>query len=129
MKETQGVAVATYQVPEKEFPAFYSRNSGFKAPYNVNNPIEAAKLIVTSKVLNLNSSILIAVPVPEKYAMNGKDIDAAIEDALQDAKSKNIQGKEITPFLLTAIGKITNNESLNTSNFRKLKKKKIQNKI
>ncbi|XP_031625901.1 pseudouridine-metabolizing bifunctional protein C1861.05 [Contarinia nasturtii] len=113
--ETQGVCVTTYGTDEKDFPAFFSRKSGFKAPYNINSPIEAAKLIITSKTLNLNSSILIAVPVPEEYAMNGKDIDAAIEDALQNAKSSNIQGKEITPYLLSVIGKITNNQSLNTN--------------
>lgn len=136
--ETQGITVTTYQVPEKDFPAFYSKRSGHKAPFNINSPIEAAKLILTSKYLN--SSILIAVPVPDQFAMNGlmiarstllqyienfyclnlhllsdKQIDVAIEDALEKARSCGISGKEITPFLLSEIGRITNNESLKTS--------------
>lgn len=72
--ETQGVTCATYNTPDREFPAFYCRKSGYKAPYNVNDPIEAAKLIATSKILNLQSSILIAVPVPEEFAMDGRKI-------------------------------------------------------
>lgn len=70
--ETQGVTVTTFNTPDRDFPAFYCRKSGYKAPYNVNDPIEAAKLIATSNALNLNSSILIAVPVPEQFAMNGE---------------------------------------------------------
>lgn len=70
--ETQGVTVTTYQSPDKDFPAFYSRNSGCKAPYDIKNPTEAAKLIISAEQLNLNSGILIAVPIPDKFSMNGK---------------------------------------------------------
>lgn len=141
--ETQGVTVTTYQVLEKDFPAFYSRISGYKSPYNLNTPIEVAKLIYTSKMLKFDSSILIAVPVPEENAMCSKSgihrfykhnikgeriffnvhllldifIENVIEEALGRAKSCGISGKEITPFLLTAISEITNNKSLETSNY------------
>lgn len=70
--ETQGVMVASYQSINNDFPAFYTQRSGFKAPYNINTPKEAAAMILTAKALKLNSGILIAVPVPEKYAMNGE---------------------------------------------------------
>ncbi|XP_055305560.1 uncharacterized protein LOC129570133 [Sitodiplosis mosellana] len=113
--ETQGVTCATYNTPEKDFPAFYCRKSGYKAPYNVNDPIEAAKLIATSKTLNLNSSILIAVPVPEEFAMNDEYMNRIIVDALEKAKLSGIFGKDVTPFLLNAIGTFTNNKSLRTN--------------
>lgn len=73
-KETHGVTVATYQSPEKDFPAFYSRKSGSKASYNLESPLEAAKLINTAKKLAMNSGILIAVPVPDEYSMDGNVI-------------------------------------------------------
>lgn len=38
-----------------------------------------------------------------------------ILDALNKAQSSGISGKEITPFLLDVIGKLTNNKSLETS--------------
>lgn len=70
--ETQGVFVSTFQVPDKEFPAFYTRTSGVKAPYNFADAIEAAKCIGKSLQLGLKSGMLIGVPVPEEKAMNGK---------------------------------------------------------
>lgn len=64
--------VASYQCPDKDFPAFYSKRSGCKAPYNLANAYEAAQLILSSKQLKMNSGILIGVPVPDEYAMDGK---------------------------------------------------------
>lgn len=69
--ETQGVTVSSYGAVERDFPAFYTRKSGSKAPYNIDSPIEAAKMILASKLMKLNSGILIAVPVPEEFAMDG----------------------------------------------------------
>ena len=69
--ETQGVFVSTYQVPDKEFPAFYTRSSGVKAPYNFADAMEAAKCIDKAHQLGLKSGMLIGVPVPKEHAMNG----------------------------------------------------------
>lgn len=70
--ETQGVFVSTFQVPDREFPAFYTRQSGVKAPYNFADAAEAAACIDKSHQLGLGSGILIGVPVPEQHAMDGK---------------------------------------------------------
>jgi pseudouridine-5'-phosphate glycosidase/pseudouridine kinase len=43
-QETEGVAVATYG-SSREFPAFFTPNSGFQAPYNLTNPTQAAHFI------------------------------------------------------------------------------------
>ena len=47
--------------------------------------------------------------------MDEKVIDQAISKALKEASNKKITGKEITPFLLERISKITNKESLNSN--------------
>lgn len=134
--ETQGVFVGTYQCPEYDFPAFYTRKSGVKVAYNFLNTKEVAELIQKSIMLELNSGILIAVPVPQEFAMNGKKtfknlyififikylnfsteqkINKAIENALADANCKGVKGKEVTPFILSAVAKITSGKSLETS--------------
>lgn len=69
--ETQGVFVSTFQVPDREFPAFYTRSSGVKAPYNFIDAADAAKCIDKSLQIGLKSGMLIGVPVPEEHAMNG----------------------------------------------------------
>ena len=70
--ETQGVCVTTFQCPDQEFPAFYTRTSGVKAQYNFNDATDAALCINKSIQLGLNSSILIGNPVPNEFAMDGK---------------------------------------------------------
>lgn len=97
------------------FPAFYSRKSGSHAPYNVNTAQQAAEIIKSSKDLGLKSGILLAVPVPEEEALSEDDIQEAIEQALNEARGKDIEGKHITPFLLNAIAHITEGKSLQTS--------------
>ncbi|XP_011187829.1 uncharacterized protein LOC105215554 [Zeugodacus cucurbitae] len=113
--ETQGVCVATYGVDDCSFPDFYTRNSGCKVPYNLNGPQEAANLIKALKELELKSGILIGVPVPEQFAANKNIIDAAIEEATNQAKIEGISGKQVTPYLLAAIAKITKGRSLDAN--------------
>lgn len=97
------------------FPAFYSRTSGCHAPYNVVSAIEAAEIIDSSLNLNLKSGMLFAVPVPEKNALEEQFLHEAIEQALEDAQRQGVAGKNITPFLLNAVAKITKGRSLQTS--------------
>lgn len=49
------------------------------------------------------------------YDLAENKINAAIEEALKDAKLKGISGKEVTPFILAAVSKITAGKSLETS--------------
>ncbi|XP_036318091.1 pseudouridine-metabolizing bifunctional protein C1861.05 [Rhagoletis pomonella] len=110
--ETQGVCVATYGVEDCSFPDFYTRDSGFKAPYNLRDPKEAANLIKSMRELKVGSGVLIGVPIPEQYAANKNIIEAAIQKAIGEADSQGISGKQVTPYLLEAIAKITKGSSL-----------------
>jgi pseudouridine-5'-phosphate glycosidase len=108
--ETFGVPVVGLKT--WEFPAFYTRESGLKVDYKVDDEIEAAKIIKTKWDLGLKGGILIANPIPEEYALDKAYIDKAIEDALYEAEKRNIKGKEITPFLLDKIKDLTQGKSL-----------------
>ena len=74
-QETQGVCVATVG-DSAEFPAFYCRSSGCKSPYHVTSPQEAARLVKSMLDLNIRSGLLLAVPVPEKDALDGKKTES-----------------------------------------------------
>ncbi|XP_037924318.1 pseudouridine-5'-phosphate glycosidase [Hermetia illucens] len=113
--ETQGVCVAAYQSDTGHFPAFYTRSSGVKAPYNLKTPQEAALMIKSSLDLQLQSGILIGVPIPKKYAADEKVINDAIEYAVSAAKKRGIAGKEVTPFVLEAVSKVTAGKSLESN--------------
>lgn len=109
--ETQGVCVATYGA-SKNFPAFFSPQSGFTSPYNVCNPEEAAELIASTLPLGLQSGVLIAVPIPEEHAAVGLQIEEAIQTAVTEASDKGITGRDVTPFILQKVNDLTKGKSL-----------------
>ena len=111
--ETMGVPVLGYKT--KELPAFYTPHSGLAVDYQIDSPEEAARVILEKRRNNLAGGILITNPIPEKYAMNSKIINDAIEKALKMADEQGIKGKEITPFLLKNIVDITGGDSLESN--------------
>jgi len=111
--ETYGVPVLGYKTDE--FPAFYSRKSGYKCDKAANSAAEIADIIKAKWDLGLKGGVLIANPVPEADAIEFDYINSKIESAIEDAAQKNIKGKELTPFLLDRIKEITDGKSLETN--------------
>ncbi|MGO1713409.1 MAG: pseudouridine-5'-phosphate glycosidase, partial [Senegalia sp. (in: firmicutes)] len=111
--ETQGVPVIGFATDE--FPAFYTRKSGFNVDYRVDDTKELAKAIKTKWDLNLDGGLVISNPIPEKYEMDSEKINTAIENAVKEAEEKGIKGKETTPFLLSKIKDITQGKSLESN--------------
>ncbi|HMS64904.1 MAG TPA: pseudouridine-5'-phosphate glycosidase [Ignavibacteria bacterium] len=111
--ETLGVPVIGYKT--LEFPAFYTRESGFKSNYRMDTPKEIADALRIKWELGLTGGAVIANPVPKAYSMDKKIIDKAILTALKKAETKGISGKEVTPFLLSEIKDITEGKSLDTN--------------
>ena len=109
--ETQGVCVASYG-DTRAFPAFYTRDSGHKAPYNVTSASEAARLVHENLRLNIGSGVLLGVPIPEDQAADGDKIEEAVKIAVEEAKDKNISGREVTPYILSRLNDLTGGESL-----------------
>ncbi len=108
--ETKGVPVIGYQTDY--LPAFYTNKSNFKLRHRLNTPLEIANVIKTKFGIGLKGGLVIANPIPEQYAMDEHKINDAIEQALLKAECQNIEGKDVTPFLLEAIVKATDGQSL-----------------
>ncbi|MCT4619283.1 MAG: pseudouridine-5'-phosphate glycosidase [Marinisporobacter sp.] len=108
--ETHGVPVIGFGT--EEFPAFFTRKSGFGVDYQVDSELELAKALKAKWDLNLKGGMVIGNPIPKEYEMDYEIITTAIENALQEAKEKDIKGKETTPFLLSKIKAITGGKSL-----------------
>jgi pseudouridine-5'-phosphate glycosidase len=107
----------TYGVPvlvngSDEFPAFYSRSSGFAAPLRIDGPDEAAAVMKATWDLGLPSGLVIANPVPAADEIPAEVIGKHIDQALADAEARDIHGKDITPFLLARIVELTGGDSL-----------------
>lgn len=96
--ETNGVCILGWRCDE--FPAFYSSKSGLPVDERIENAQEAAQIIRSRDKLKMQNAVLITVPVSEKDEISNETIDKILHSALAEAESKNIRGKEVTPFLL-----------------------------
>lgn len=111
--ETMGVPVLGFKT--KELPAFYTPHSGLPVNYQLDSYKEAAEVIYHKRQNRLDGGILITNPIPEKYAMDSKVINHAIQKALGEAEQLGIKGKEVTPFLLKKIVELTGGDSLESN--------------
>ena len=108
--ETMGVPVLGYK--SKNLAAFYSKDSGLPLDYEMNDAKEIASVIYYKRQMHLDGGILISNPIPDEYSIPNEKINFYIENALNEAKKKNVKGKDVTPFLLKHIKENTNGESL-----------------
>jgi pseudouridine-5'-phosphate glycosidase len=111
--ETSGIPVVTFG--QDEFPAFYSRKSGFKSPLSLNSASEIANLMHVKWQMGLNGSVLIANPIKQEDEVPYEKMEVFIQDCLKEADNQKISGKNITPFLLKRIAEITGGDSLKSN--------------
>lgn len=108
--ETHGVPVIAFGQPD--FPAFWSRSSGLRAPLSMSTPGDIAAAHLMRAKLGLNGGQLIANPIPQAAEIPRAEITPIIEAALAEAQAKNITAKAVTPFLLQRIYELTQGRSL-----------------
>jgi pseudouridine-5'-phosphate glycosidase len=111
MLETLGVLVIGYRT--SEFPAFYTARSGVALEHRVDTAGELAA-IVRSRWNGLASAggILVCNPIPDDDALDATSIDIAIATALAEATAQRITGKQLTPFLLARLARVTGGASI-----------------
>lgn len=108
--ETHGVPVVGYQT--SSLPAFFTRDSAFQVDYRLDTPSAIAQVLHAKWSMGLDGGMVIANPIPPEFAMPRDAIDAAIEQALAEAKAQGVGGKESTPFLLARVCELTGGDSL-----------------
>ena len=117
--ETQGVLVCVYDDGEDQtgcqdeeglfFPAFFQRKSQVKVSNVMKSPDDVARLIWTRDQLKQSNGILVGNPIPIGHEVI---VEEAIEEAVKDAEKNKIQGKDVTPFILNRITRLTEGSSL-----------------
>jgi len=111
--ETHGVPVVS--VGQPGFPAFFTRESGFDADFQLDTPEQQARFIRTKWQLGLTGGVVVSNPVPEAAALENAEIDGIIAQALREAGAQGVKGKAVTPFLLARIKDLTGGRSLATN--------------
>ena len=112
-RETKGVPVLGYRT--ETLPAFYTDESDFKVDYRMDSPEEIAAAVTAQRDMGYPGGMLITNPIPHQYAMPKDVIDAAINQALAEAKEQGVKGKATTPFLLARVCELTGGESLKSN--------------
>jgi pseudouridine-5'-phosphate glycosidase len=108
--ETLSVPVVVFRADE--FPAFYSRSSGYAAPLRLDSADAIARLMQAKWQLGIAGGISIANPIPAADEISAARIDGAIRAALAEAGARGIIGKDATPFILAKVNEITAGDSL-----------------
>lgn len=108
--ETQGVGVFGYRTDE--FPAFFTRHSGAKAPLVMHTATQGAQYLLALRQLGYVSGGILGVPIPKEFEAEGKLIEDAIQQALREADAKEVHGRDVTPFILKRVNELTKGKSL-----------------
>jgi pseudouridine-5'-phosphate glycosidase len=108
--ETLSVPVVAYRADE--FPAFYSRSSGRKAPLRLDTAEDIARMMQAKWSLGIAGGISIANPIPPASEIPAATIERAIEAAVREMAARRIGGKDATPFMLAKVNEITGGDSL-----------------
>ena len=111
--ETHGVPVIAYG--QDDFPAFWSRSSGLRAPLRMDSAEAIAKAHRLRGVLGLPGGQLVANPIPLDAEIPRAEITPVIEQALAEAAAQGIAAKAVTPFLLQRIFELTEGRSLQSN--------------
>jgi pseudouridine-5'-phosphate glycosidase len=96
--ETYGITVVGYGCDE--MPAFYSRQGSLPIDVRCDSPAEVVQLFRTQRELEIESTLLVTVPVPAEAEVPQELLNRILGESLRDAERSNIAGRELTPFLL-----------------------------
>jgi pseudouridylate synthase len=96
--ETHGLSVVGYACDE--LPAFYTRRSGLPVDVRVESAADVGALVRARRALESAGALLVTVPVPAESEVPAEVLQAALDDALNEAAQAHITGRELTPFLL-----------------------------
>jgi pseudouridine-5'-phosphate glycosidase len=108
--ETYGITVVGYGCDE--MAAFYSRSSSLPIDARCDSPAEVARLFSTQSDLGIQSALLVTVPVPAAAEVPANTLQQALDQSLSAAAEAHITGRDLTPFLLDRMSRLSEGGTL-----------------
>lgn len=108
--ETHGVTLVGYGCDE--MPAFYARRSGLPVDARADSAEEVADIARARDALGLEAAVVVAVPVPEGFEVDERLMEESLSEALSAAASRGVAGRELTPFLLAHMSRLSSGATL-----------------
>lgn len=111
--ESLGVPVIGYRT--NELPGFFSVETGIRLDARADSAAEIVSAYRTHRALGRMQSILVVQPPPERTALPAADVARAVNEARTAAKRDSIRGAAVTPYLLSAVTRLTKGTSLDAN--------------
>lgn len=108
--ETLNVGVLGYGT--SQFPGFYLADSGFAVDWSADTPESVAAAMHARHSLRIPSALVVANPIPVTEQLDPDIHDRVLDEGLRLAASRNVTGKDVTPFLLDHFHRATHGASL-----------------
>jgi pseudouridine-5'-phosphate glycosidase len=108
--ETRGVPVVGFGTDH--LPAFWSAQSPWRVPMRADRAEQVAALMAARDALGLGGGVLVANPIPEADEIAYETMAVLVEQALEEARLQRIEGKAVTPFLLSRLLTLSDGASL-----------------
>lgn len=109
--ETLSVPVLGYR--SDRFPGFYLSDSGFAAPWRIEEPGQAAAVLAARRRLDLDqAAVVVANPLPPDRQLDPALHDRTLAEGLALLEAESVTGKDVTPRLLEYFHTATGGASL-----------------
>jgi len=108
--ETLGITLVGFGTDR--FPGFTLADSGEAVTWRVDTPDEVAAVRRHADRLGLAAAVLVANPIALEHELDRELHDHALDRALTEADAAGLSGKDVTPFLLDAMQRLTDGASL-----------------
>ena len=114
LEKLESLAVPLLNYRTDNFPEFY--HCGSKAPFGTrcDEPEDLATAIALSLEL-YDHAPLVVQAIPEEYALKRKELESWIQDGLAAAIEEKIEGKAVTPFLLSFVAEASEGQTLDAN--------------
>ena len=112
LSHTQSEAEKPSLVPGKlladrtdSLPAFYVRDSGIPLEHRVDSAADIASIVEARNRLGMQTGILVTNPIAEADQVDPRKHEKVLQAALRKAAEENVEGKAMTPYILSYMQK------------------------
>lgn len=114
LEKLESLAVPLVLYRTETFPEFY--NSGKESPLGIRceEPEEIALAVNISLDLH-NQAPLVAQCIPSEYSIPPQKLEAWVNEGLEKAEKEGVEGKAVTPFLLSHIAEASEGQTLDAN--------------
>ena len=111
--ETLGIPVVGYQTDE--LPGFFTASTGIPLTARAESSAEIGRMFEAHVRIGRGQAMLVVNPPPPAQALGRREVDSAVDRALEDAKRAGIGGAALTPYLLESLARGTGGRSLSAN--------------